>query len=58
MPHSRTSPRADRWYRGVYIQVANMNSSGIRWFARTDDRGILRADTLAGIKSLIRDTER
>lgn len=45
--------RKGRWYRGVWIDIAGPNSSGIRWSARTD-QGYVRADTLAGIKELIR----
>lgn len=44
----------DRWYRGELIQRAARNSSGIRWYASVNQTG-LRADTLAGIKQLIRD---
>lgn len=39
-------------YKNVDIYKASPNSSGIRYYARTS-RGILRADTLAGIKNLI-----
>lgn len=45
--------RTDRWYRGVLIQPAGLNGSGIRWTARTPN-GIVRADTLDGVKDLIR----
>lgn len=41
-------------YFGVNIYPAAMNSSGIRWMA-TYNGEKLRADTLAGIKSLIKD---
>ena len=39
-------------YRGVFIYPASLNSSGIRWYT-TDPH--LRADTLAGIRELIRE---
>jgi hypothetical protein len=39
-------------YRGVFIYRASMNSSGIRWHTISPN---LRADTLAGIKRLIRE---
>lgn len=41
-----------RFYKGVLIETAGLNSSGIRWTA-FGDGGFLRADTLAGIKRLI-----
>ena len=47
--------RANRnyyYYRGVWIERAGANSSGMRWNALTV-AGILRADTLAGIKAMI-----
>ncbi len=44
-----------RQYKGVNIHPAGRNASGIRWNALTD-QGILRADTLAGLKQLIRET--
>lgn len=42
-----------RTYMGVNLYRAGPNSSGIRWTAYAC--GNLRADTLAGLKSLIRD---
>ncbi len=39
-------------YRGILIHKAGSNSSGIRWTAFTQN-GIVRADTLKGIKMLI-----
>jgi hypothetical protein len=45
-----------RTYKGVTICPAGKNSSGIRWTALTK-RGFLRADTLAGIKQLIKENE-
>ena len=43
-------------YMGVTIERAAMNSSDIRWSARIGDMGFcLRADTLAGLKALIRE---
>ena len=43
-----------RTYRGVNIYPAGPNTSGIRWYAH-GSAGFLRADTLAGIKQLIRE---
>ena len=40
-------------YKGITIERAGMNSSGIRWTASTGSGLILKADTLAGIKQLI-----
>lgn len=48
-----STKRTDRWYRGVLIQVASVNSSGIRWFARLGDGRVVRAETLQDIKQLI-----
>lgn len=45
-----------RLYLGTWILPADRNSSGIRWTARLDNGERLRADTLAGIKQLIKDT--
>ena len=42
-----------RTYYGITIEPAGCNSSGIRWTALTE-HGYLRADTLNGIKELIR----
>lgn len=41
-----------RIYRGCIIERAGLNSSGIRWTARTP-YGTARADTLAGVKRVI-----
>ncbi len=50
--------RIRRAYYGVNIYPASPNSSGIRWTAYVEDTklatGNLRADTIAGIKELIR----
>ena len=43
----------DVHYKGITICRCNRNSSGMRWWALTD-YGIIRADTLQGIKYLIR----
>jgi hypothetical protein len=43
-----------RIYRGVVILPADRNSSGIRWTARLNDGTRLRADTLQGIRQMIR----
>ena len=40
-------------YKGHTIWKATPNASGIKYYAYTD-RGIIRADTLAGIKRLIK----
>lgn len=45
--------QAQRFYRGVIIERCGHNASGMRWNALTP-AGMLRADTLAGIKELIR----
>lgn len=42
-----------RTYRGINISAAGSNSSGIRWHA-FGPGGQLRADTLAGMRELIR----
>lgn len=42
-------------YRGINIHPAARNASGIRWTAAANCQR-LRAGTLAGMKSLIRDT--
>lgn len=44
---------APRFYRGIIIDRCGRNASGMRWNALTP-AGMLRADTLAGIKELIR----
>tara|TARA_R110000868_G_scaffold188768_3_gene431546 strand:+ start:9030 stop:9182 length:153 start_codon:yes stop_codon:yes gene_type:complete len=43
-----------RRYMGVNIYRASLNSSGIRWYASTGSGWVLKADTLDGIKALIR----
>jgi len=43
-----------RQYMGVTIERAGMNASGIRWTASMGTGRVLKADTLAGIKELIR----
>lgn len=49
--------RASWVYKGVDVYPASSNSSGVRWYARTD-YGILRADTRDGMKQLIRDGQK
>lgn len=44
-----------RLYKGIVIERAAINSSGIRWTCLTP-YGILRADTLAEMKALITNT--
>jgi len=39
-------------YKGQNIYPADSNSSGMRWMTRTC-KGILKADTLAGLKQMI-----
>jgi len=46
--------REPRAYRGVNIYPASGGSSGIRWSASTGSGLVLKADTLDGIKALIR----
>lgn len=43
-----------RCYRGVFIYPCEPNSSGMRWWALVNGAGLLRADTLDGIRRLIR----
>ena len=43
-----------RIYRGYIIERAGINSSGMRWSALGTD-GYLKADTLSGIKELIKE---
>jgi hypothetical protein len=47
--------RTGHWYRGVQIQRASWNNSGPRWFAILADGTWLRAETLGGIRELIRE---
>lgn len=44
-----------RRYMGVNIYRAGLNSSGIRWNASTGSGLVLKADTLDGIKTLIKE---
>ena len=39
-------------YKGIDVFPADLNSSGIRWYARTGT-GILRADSKASMRDLI-----
>ena len=43
-----------KWFKGVPIFSAGVNSSGIRWTARVNEAR-LRADTLKGMRALITD---
>lgn len=45
----------DREYRGCIIQPVLNSPDGIRWCARVPGNGYVRADTLAGVKRLIRN---
>lgn len=47
--------RKARIYRDVVILPADRNSSGIRWTANVGIGITLRADTLQGIRELIRE---
>lgn len=47
--------REPRCYRGINIVPVCANSSGIRWCALVGVGMMLKADTLAGIKALIRE---
>lgn len=44
-----------RTFMGINITPAGANASGIRWHAFGPDGGQLRADTLEGMRQLIRD---
>lgn len=48
--------RKARQYRGVWIEPAAPNNSGLRWSAFIVGVGFLRADTLDEIKRLIRES--
>jgi hypothetical protein len=53
-PPRRTGLREPRTYRGVLIHPdITRNSWGLRWWA-FGPQGLLRADTLDGMKQLIR----
>ena len=41
-------------YMGVIIERCGINSSGMRWYA-LGNNGYLKADTLSGIKELIKN---
>ena len=51
MTTNTTEPRT---YLGVTLWPADRNASGVRWEATLNHRR-LRADTLAGIKALVKD---
>ena len=44
-------------YKGVTVYPADLNSSGIRWYARTGAGICLRADTKQGIRALITEAK-
>lgn len=47
--------RKEHWdYMGYRIERAPTNSSGIRYLTSSEDVGYLRADTLEGVKQLIK----
>lgn len=45
--------RAPWGYKGIFVQPADFNSSGIRWMARTPWGPTLRADSKAGMRELV-----
>ena len=47
--------RTERMYRGVLIEPHGPNTWGMRWLACPENGRVLRADTLAGMKRLIRE---
>lgn len=47
-----------RRYMGVNIYRASLNSSGIRWNASTGSGLVLKADTLDGIRKLIKEASK
>lgn len=49
-----TSDNRARWYYGELLDRCGANSSGMRWYCLTEYAGILKADTLDGLKGLIR----
>jgi hypothetical protein len=49
-----TNNNRARWYYGELIDRCNPNPSGMRWICLLDTGGFLRADTLDGLKGLIR----
>lgn len=48
--------REPRKYRGINIVPVSGGSAGIRWCAQTGSGLMLKADTLDGIKKLIRES--
>ncbi len=52
---NRLSPDRPREYRGVVI-FRNTNPAGLRWVARSQNCDPLAADTLEGMRELIRDS--
>lgn len=55
MQRPKRKPPLARIYRGIVILPADFNASGIRWTASLHDGLPARADTLEGIKQLIRE---
>lgn len=51
---TRIGGRVMRTYMGVSIWRCGLNSSGMRWYAMTVS-GTVRADTLKGVKELIKE---
>ncbi len=56
LAHSGATMKA-RIYRNVVILPADKNASGIRWTARLHNGDRLRADTLQGIRQMIRNAQ-
>jgi hypothetical protein len=52
--HASAPEREVHTYRGINIHPCAPNSSGMRWWALVGNQN-LRADTLEGVKSLIRE---
>lgn len=53
----KSTERKAHIYCGVVILPADRNSSGIRWTANVGTGITLRADTLQGIRELIREAK-
>lgn len=49
-------PRSPWTFKGVTVYPADLNSSGIRWYARLCLGYPLRSDTKASMRQLIRDS--
>lgn len=56
-PPTPPTPPTLHLYRGVWLSPCSSGTQGIQWTAITA-KGVARADTLAGIRALVRDAER